>query len=233
MHFPYKQPHWDRFTATPYQPAGPVGFAPAEWAMRLGLPDLPSAALPLPTLPLDRIQVRSLCQAPGTPVLFGYLCVVAWGAQGAGPGGGRNAKAAWEQRSRSEAALKRIRGGGLSRKQAYALFQDAGAICGLGPAYWTKLLYFFSPSPTSYVMDQWTSKSINLLTDRLVVPLINGSPAKRNPADCYEDYCQVIDSMAVLLGLSGDQVEEKLMSRGGRTPAPWRAHVRQHLPKAN
>jgi len=232
MHSPYKQPHWDRLTETPYLPAGPVGFAPAEWVLRMGLTHLPSAPLPLPTTLLDRSQVRSLCQAPGIPVLFGYLCVMAWGAQGAGMGGGRNARAAWEQRTRIEATLNRIRHGGLSRKQAYALFQGAGEIFGLGPAYWTKLLYFFSPTPTSYVMDQWTSKSVNLLTGRVVVPLVNGSPAKNNPADCYEEYCRVIDSMAVLLGLSGDQVEEKLMSRGGRNPAPWRAHVRRHFPKA-
>ncbi len=229
----FEQPHWNRFAATPYLPAGPVGFEPAKWVIRHELPGLPSAPLPLPATLLDRSQVRSLCQASGIPVLFGYLCVMAWGGQGAGPGGGRNARAAWEQRNLIETTLKRIRRGGLSRQQAYALFQGAGEVFGLGPAYWTKLLYFFSPAPTSYVMDQWTSKSVNLLTGRVVVPLVNGSPAKNNPPDRYEEYCRVIDSMAVLLGLSGDQVEEKLMSRGGRTPAPWRAHVRRHFPKTN
>lgn len=67
--------------------------------------------------------------------------------------------------------LNLLRTGGLSRCEAYRLFLGTGAIPGIGPAFFTKLIYFFSPTPDFYILDQWTAKSVNLLTGNWVVKM--------------------------------------------------------------
>ena len=101
----------------------------------------------------------------------------------------------------SGARLMALRNGRLTRCQAYNLFSGTGAVKGLGPAFMTKLLYFFSPLPNNYIMDQWTAKSVNLLTGNWVVRMTpGGSVHNQNKCGNYQAYCDELDSMAKLIG---------------------------------
>lgn len=55
-----------------------------------------------------------------------------------------------------------------TREEAYELFKNLRKnkkLKGMRPAYFTKLICFVNPKLKGYIMDQWTSKSINLLFD--------------------------------------------------------------------
>lgn len=221
---PFINPHWAVFAGIPHKPAGKIGFIPAAWAKTHAITLTPSSALP--THQLNRFDVRKICRNTSNPVLFGYICAMAWGSQGAGLGGGKHVRLAWKHASKIEKILLAIRSGGLTRCQAYNLFLGTGAIPGLGPAYFTKLLYFFSPQPNFYIMDQWTAKSINLITGRNVIKLSGDNVSTNNTCGNYEAYCQEVDAIAGHLSQSGENTEEMLMSKGGKRPWPWRCHVK-------
>ena len=226
MQQPYQPSHWSVFAKIPHVAAGRVGFIPEQWADNHALRDLPTKETSLPTCQLDREQVRKICQNPDLPVLFGYICAMAWGLQGAGPGGAKHVTAAWAARAALIPKLLTLRDGALKRGQAYDLFTGANAVQGLGPAYFTKLLYFFHPSPHCYIMDQWTAKSVNLLTGNWVVRMVGDAVSNLNKCGNYQAYCEEVDAMAALLGVRADDCEEMLMSKGGHNPWPWRAYVR-------
>lgn len=233
---PYRLPHWSVFEGIPHRSAGAVGRAPTTWLGSHGLPGMPTGAIPLPAHRLTRGDVRHICLDPANPVLFGYVCAMAWGNQGAGPGGAGHVKDAWAARSAINKNLTALRGGGLTRCAAYNLFCGAGAIPGLGPAYFTKLLYFFQPAPDCYIMDQHTGKSVNLLTGNWVIRMAGNYVSPLNKCGNYQAYCEEVDQIAGLLSshsgtaISGDQVEEMMMSQGGTRPWPWRAHMRANWP---
>ncbi len=236
---PYRPPHWSVFAGIPYLPAGPVGSAPKGWVATHGLGGVPTGAIPLPAHQLTRVEVRDICQNPSNPVLFGYVCAMAWGLQGAGLGRAGHVRAAWGASSSIHAKLTVLRAGGLTRNASYNLFCGAGAIQGLGPAYFTKLLYFFQPVPNCYIMDQHAGKSVDLLTGNWVVRMAGNAVSPLNKDGNYQAYCEEVDHMAVLLSsrsgtvISGPQVEEMMMSKGGRFPLLWRSHVRKKwLPDA-
>lgn len=183
----------------------------------------------MPALVLTRHQVRQECQDSSKPVLHGYICAMAWGLQGASRTGA-NVTAAWAQRDRIERRLEQLRSGGLSRAEAYDLFAE-DPIPGLGPSYFTKLLYFFQPGEVDrFIMDQWTGKAINLLTGLQVVRMYGDAPNDRNTGENYDWFCRVIEVIAKQLGNTPDEVEQRLFSSGGqhRKPrGPWRTHVWQ------
>lgn len=153
---------------------------------------------------------------------------MAWGGQGGGLGGAKHVASAWEQNQTLANYLTCLRDG-LSRTDAYQLFLDQ-PIPGLGPSFFTKLLYFFSPQPSHYIMDQWTAKSVNLLAGRTVVRMAGHLPSTGNQPGNYQAFCEEVDHMAVQLVCSGDIVEERLFSLGGHHPWPWRVQVRNSWP---
>ncbi|MBS0454152.1 MAG: hypothetical protein JSS14_22845 [Proteobacteria bacterium] len=224
----FHQRHWMTFSGIPFVPQGPFGQRPANWAAAHGIPAQPGH--PLPTKVLTRQQVRIECQDPSKPVLHGYICAMAWGLQGAGPTQAHVATA-WADRAAIEHRLLQLRAGGLTREQAYDLFAN-NPIPGLGPSYFTKLVYFFRPDDTvGYIMDQWTGKSINLITGHHVVRIYSDSPSALNTWENYESFCRVIDFVATQQGCTGDQVEQRLFSQNGQHRRPrgaWRNHVRSN-----
>lgn len=222
---PYRNPHFNVFASIPHTPQGAVGFVPVQWAKNYGLSGIPNAAA-LPTVQLNRRSVRAICLNPANNVLFGYICAMAWGWQGKGPGGGAHVKAAWGAANNLTQILNMIRHGGLTRRTAYNLFfNGSNVIPGLGHSFFTKLLYFFSPQPDFYIMDQRVGHSINLLTGEWILP-VNRFLKCGN----YQAYCEEVDHLAALLHNTGEQIEERLFSKGGRQPWPWRAHVKANWP---
>ena len=232
---PYDPTHWSAFSSAGFRLQGAVGAAPRKWA--LGLPKPPNIG-PLPAAPQTRQQVRNICQNGSIPVLDGYLYAMAWGGQS---DRFKHKSLAWHNRSLIAPKLKQLRAGGLNHTAAYNLFTGSNAVPGLGPSFFTKLIYFFSPLNSSgavgfYIMDQWTAKSVNLLTQQWVVRLArskSASPGFSNKCGNYEAFCQEVEQIAGVhpLGLTGDQIEQCLMSGGGRHPLPWRAHVRANWPR--
>jgi hypothetical protein len=118
----------------------------------------------------------------------------------------------------------------MTRCDAYNLFLGVGGVPGLGPSYWTKLLYFFSPNSNFYIMDKWTGQSVDLMTGNWVVRMAGKATSALNKCGNYQAYCEEVDEIAYILGVTGAQAEEMLMSKGGRRPWPWRAHVRANWP---
>jgi hypothetical protein len=217
----YRVSHLKIFAGIPFKKQGAVGSAPSRFGTLLGLQNDPDWAQ-LQALPLDRDQVKKICRDVAFPIEFGYISAMAWGMQSAG-----NARMAWKQRARIADHLLQVRAGDLSPKDAFDLFCGTGKVAGLGPSYFTKLLYFFNPNDTCYIMDQWTGKSINLLTGKHLYIVDNTSA---NTGDIYQAFCDEIDQLAKLLGQTGEEIEQRLFSQGGRKREPWREYVRQHYP---
>jgi hypothetical protein len=133
-------------------------------------------------------------------------------------------------RERLQDNLRHLREGNLTRARAYDLFSGNGRIAGLGPSFFTKLLYFFSPQPNFYIMDQWTAKSVILLTDQPIVKMSGDLPSAENSGDDYERFCRQVDTIADELGCTGEIAEERMFSAGGigrLKPREWRSYVKQ------
>lgn len=235
---PYREPHWNVFRSTPYVPQGAVGDSPAQWVADWCLPDVPQGILPLPAQQLTRTAVKDICRDLRNPVLFGYVCAMAWGLQGADRRT-KHVTNAWSERGRITENLESLRAGGHSRCTTYNLFLNHGRIGGLGPSFFTKLIYFFSPGNQFYIMDQWTGKSVNLLTGQNIVRMggetCKETPAPYNKCGNYQAFCEEIDFMAAERRMTGEQIEEALFSKDNGDPGPWRNYVKanwtQHQPQ--
>jgi len=80
--------------------------------------------------------------------------------------------------------------GEISRLKAYEYFNEAQLtrkIIGLGPAYYTKLIFFFGDQ-TGLIMDQWTARSINLLSNKKIVLLSSNYVNPKNNVDNYKSF---------------------------------------------
>jgi len=108
----------------------------------------------------------------------------------------------------------------------------------MGPAFFTKLIYFFGKSATDrgYIMDQWTARSANLLLDTPLVHVIetrSGSwVSDKNSEEVYEIFCQFIERLSHELNVTTDLAEEIIFSNGNKgrlhTRGAWRDYVLRH-----
>ena len=218
---PYQNPHYAVFAAIRHVPQPAIGSVPSKWVKRLdgkGLADFE----PLPDYKLDRFEVREICRDRDKPVLFGYICAMAWGDQGDGPKK-NNATTAWHHRECLVPKLTQLRDEEMTRGKAYKLFCGGNAVPCLGPSYFTKLLYFFSRKPNRYIMDQFTGKSMHLITGRRVMRMGKEAPTRQNTGKHYCEYCEEIDAIASDLKDSGDHIEQRLFSSDD---GDWRRYVR-------
>jgi hypothetical protein len=221
----YNQQIIQKLEQTPHFPQGAVGIAPSDWARRMSI----QHSFSLPKKPMTRQEVRSICQDSNQDILQAYLIAMAWGGQGLGPGGKRHAQAAWRNQPQLSSKIEAIRKGDLSRAQSYDLFIGDAKVDGLGPAYFTKLLYFFRPSNDCYIMDQWTTKPIILLTGMNLIRHTNQGPSQSNTGLNYELFCRIIEDLAEKMGVnSGDEMEQRLFSNGGVGRSP-RGEFRQFI----
>jgi hypothetical protein len=196
---------------SPFVAQGAVGDPPKQWASEMGI----SYDYDLPNYVLTRQQIRTYCQDHNTDVLQGYIMSMAWGAQGKGPGGKRNVQKAWAQKEEIREKISEIKLGNISRIDAYDLFCNNGEIAGIGPAYFTKLLYFFNPNPTMYIMDQWTTKPVILLTGKNIIRHSNDGPTRANTGENYELFCRIVEDLSKRIDADdGEEVEQRLFSVG-------------------
>lgn len=132
-----------------------------------------------------------------------------------------------------------LRQGLIDHFDAYQNFFDLAAADGMpriGPAYYTKLLFFLPPRAQSrgIIMDQWTSRSVNLLTGEAIVRLEPSFLVKKsNSVDVYRRYNEVVRQLSVEIHGNDkpenvEEIELRLFSEGGRARHPWRPYVYSH-----
>ena len=197
---------------------------PAAWAKVVGIDDLsPRVA--------DTVITRSFLKDASAQdaisdrdLLWGIL---AWG--GMRRDAARRLK---ENEALWVRAVHRLRHDGLTRGESYTLcsaLANQFKAGGIGPAYFTKLIFFANPRHDGYIMDQWTSRSLNLL--------VRGAPVvkmrtqdhvdPRNDATVYETFCRIVEDLSKKLGFDNAEVMEQcLFSTGGAKPDDWRRYVK-------
>jgi hypothetical protein len=82
--------------------------------------------------------------------------------------------------------------------EAYDAFFEAhhsGKMSGIGPAYYTKLIFFLG-SGDGLIMDQWTSKSINLIHEENIIKLTSGYVSKFADSEMYYKYVHSVSELA-------------------------------------
>ena len=106
---------------------------------------------------------------------------------------------------------------------------------GIGPAYYTKLIFFCHPKHDGYIMDQWTARSANLLIDQSDNRIrLNKSKYFQGVSDfnnqcVYEEFCCNVERLAKECGNPyPSEIEEALFSKGGRNKLDWRRYVIMH-----
>lgn len=227
--------HLNSISPTPW-----TGASPFDWAESVepGLGGLYG----LSTTALSRTALRALWTNPSISVEACFLSTMAWGGMQRG-----NGRRIWAARVDCLAICDAVRAGRhnpATGYQAFSTLRSKKRLPGIGPAYFTKILFFASPIQDAYILDQWTARSMHFLTGqgkypavrkdytsaaealRLKVPeLLRVIVDDKVTSADYVDYCNRVNGLAANLGWHAHQIEERLFSSGGRTPHPWRAHV--------
>tara|TARA_E500000318_G_scaffold61020_1_gene56619 strand:- start:2760 stop:3527 length:768 start_codon:yes stop_codon:yes gene_type:complete len=146
-----------------------------------------------------------------------------------------------------------IRKATINRAQAYEKLRTQrleGSLKGLGPAFFTKLIYFLTKRDhygvkQGYIMDQWASCSINLLVGKPVVHLncqmspqkdakplsYNFTVSDLNTEAHYEEFCVAMDALVALdPAYSPDMIDRAILGVGKNTKQVpnWRDYVTRH-----
>lgn len=222
----------------------PEGSSPSEWFTQVQDAERGPTRPGLP-VHTNRHKLLQMASDPHVDVEDLCITVLAWGGMHR-----ENGRLLFKKsRNRFLDVANLIRNRQMNRSEAYDAFAEIRAagdeMQGLGPAYFTKLIYFLMPggSGQGYILDQWAGVSVNVLTERNVVCLNEtvewrGKGASRyrdvssrvsdvNTGADYEAFCGVIEALSDLRGgaWTPGLVERALMSRGGRKRERWRAYV--------
>lgn len=217
-----------------------VGASPYDWAesVKPGL----GRHHGLSKTPLSRASLRALWASPSVSVESCFLSTMAWGGMQRG-----NGRRIWAVRGDCLTLCTAVRAGLHTRASGFDAFltlRGNKLLPGMGPAYFTKILFFASPLQDAYILDQWTARSMHILSGQGTYPAVrkdymSASKALRHNAPGmlrlivddkvsaadYVDYCNQVDSLSMSLGWQAHQTEERLFSSGGRVPHPWRNQV--------
>jgi len=154
-----------------------------------------------------------------------------------------------------ERIASKMASGQLSRFDAYEQFHQArlnGKLKGMGPAYFTKLIFFLEQSHTGYIMDQWTARSMNLLRasneneivlvknyskrgkDGSLPPLGYRVDPKKNDVNIYRAFCEDLEALAEVINPELPPIERNLETEmlifskgqnGKEERGDWRKYV--------
>lgn len=186
----------------------------------------------LPNLKVGRRDVYDFVDNPTSSVLECVIMILAWGGMNR-----THAQSALETWEKWQPICDDLQAERLSREAAYDAFislRQSGMLKGMGPAYFTKLIFFLSPRHDGYIMDQWTARSMNLLQGRPVVIMNKGAKnaaggrsyvvSDKNSSCVYEYFCTQIEVVAADMGWSSIDTEEAIFS-SGRGTGDWRNYV--------
>lgn len=214
-----------------------------------GPAEKPSADLRIFDRGCNRSNLIAMRDDHGINTLDLCIAILAWG----GMHGSNRDHLFKRDVSRWLAIADNIRSGALTRQQAFEAFAGLSGedkLVGMGPAYYTKLIYFLMPrsadKPVGYIMDQWLGCSVNLICAQEVVlmdssiswvsnrgRIVQQAHSRVSPLNTgshYERFCRAVEMVADQLaeGWTADTAELALMSKGGKKPDKWRAHVVRH-----
>lgn len=191
----------------------------------------PEHSTSLPKSTVTRKELRKICLSD-IGALEAFWAVMAWGKMRPVNAQKLSAKANF-----LASALDRLRRDNLTRGESFDAFKAVIAdnhVAGIGPAFFTKVIFFMAPQRDGYIMDQWTARSVNLLASRKIVRLNGRWVSKRNDGKNYEDYCGFVEELVPMLReryskVNGEWVEMALFSQGGRAKVgPWRRYLLQN-----
>jgi len=215
-----------------------VGSIPRDWFMCITSSYEKVDIEQLANKRLARDELHHMCQLnSGVDTLYCCISILAWG--GMNRNHGRDLlpfKNDWLH------ILEDLRHSKITSYEAYtrlAGLRNASKLKGMGPAYFTKLIYFLQQNPPElgFIMDQWTAGSVNLLYGRSVVEtkmtnyVINGrhisyeSVTDKNTVKNYQDFCERILDLSKRSNIDPSKVEEMLFSEG-RNKGEWRNYVK-------
>lgn len=210
--------HLEKLIKAGKNPQGPIGNNPINLARNLG------SSITFSDIRLDRKRVLEI--AANNSVEDFFVAVMAWG------GNARKHNKLKEVKEETCRRISHVKGKGYSRKKLYETFHDP-KIPFIGPAYFTKLVYFMmaheKSQPLGYIMDQWTAKSINLLYGCNIIHITDGGwVTPDNNSDVYEEYCSLVDNLSIACKDSDPaETETRLFSE--RTKKDGRGEWRQHV----
>lgn len=158
-----------------------------------------------------------------------------------------NARRIWEKRSEVMPICENIRNNKYTRLEAFEVFRSMrtnNKLPGMGPAYYTKIIFFASQLADAYILDQWTARSIHMLTKQRSWPSVQIDHTSKKKAEKtlryqelrvtvtdrvtsedYEQYCKLVEELARILKLPSHAVEERMFGKGGKSPSLWREHL--------
>lgn len=213
------------------QPTTWTGQAPKCWANKL-IPNLGTYYC-LPRNKINRTDLRNIWLNRDFSTEACFLSTMAWGGMRYG-----NGRHSWRALSEWLPICDDIRAGKYTRKQGFEAFRNLRSgyqLPGMRPAYFTKILFFAGPTADAYILDQWTARSIHILTNQRQWPSVQQPPKSANAyvtdgvtASDYECYCLLVEQLARDLSLHPHSVEERMFGNGGRNPSLWRAYVRDN-----
>jgi hypothetical protein len=218
------------------------GKAPKPWFGRVDPSPSKLAHDLLDDTPVNRTHLLNMQSSPMPTAQF-CVSIFAWGGMRTSNGKhlfGLHMKP-WLD------VAQQLRDGALSRVKGYDAFvalRNTKSLAGLGPAYFTKLLYFLPPpAQKGYIMDQWLGLSINLLTGQEIVklnesitwewkpkqvsPRFDSLVSDFNDGAGYEMFCNKIERLSVKMGFgwTPELTELALISEGGHVKKGWRDYV--------
>jgi len=177
----------------------------------------------LPEKRLSRYELKKLCQNNKYSAEECMGSVMAWGGQNR-----KHGQTLFSRKDEIIPIVQNMRNGHLDHISAYKNFYEIwkqNKPLGMGAAYFTKLIFFCEPSHEGFIMDQWTSKSTNLILGRNVIQLTNNIVNKKNDHITYDTYCKFVQEIAKDLKESAEYIEIGMFSKGGRTKSAWRQYV--------
>lgn len=212
---------------------GWVGGKPYSYARDLASQNFPQIDQ-LPNKNVTRDDLFKMVSSNSSNTLTCCVAIFAWGGM---------------RRDHARSVLKTadywipiadtIRTQGIGRVEAYSQFmlaREKGKMKGMGPAFFTKLIYFLGINTLSpgYIMDQWTALSANLLLGYELVDLQKLKKGMRvsdkNTSDVYEKFCIFIEELAKELNETAGGAEMRIFSVGGRSKhqGEWRSYVKEN-----
>lgn len=208
---------------------------PRAWAntVRAGLGD----ELHLCTQEVQRDELRELWKADQS-VHSLFWTTMAWGGMHR-----RHARTLAGQEESALRVCERLKRADITGTEAFEEFASlstCGTIPGLGPAFFTKLIFFCCPTEDSFILDQWTACSVHLLTLQARMPAVVVSKRSEIPtkisayvsnrvtAHDYGRFCEIVLELGERLGITGEEAEHRMFGLGGRQRTAWRQHVMEN-----
>ena len=234
--------HYENFKASNLNSTSELGISPASWFSWIRRqnsidysPYLVSGNLSVNKV--SRAELFAMVKDPNVDTLSCCVSILAWGGMNRKYGSNTlSMYASWIQ------VAEDVRNGLLDRGQAYEKFatlREQSLTPGMGPAYFTKLIFFLLPTslPRGFIMDQWTSASVNLLFDRKVIETqiqktrqkndkvkLGEIVSDKNTKENYIKFCEGIELIATDLMKDSACIEEMMFSEG-RGNGVWRNYV--------